>query len=551
MWWVFIVAGLGWLFDVMDQRIFVLSRNSALDELLSTRVEEGDFHRMLEGKMLAAEAERLAGAAAGIAPEAPVRVELPTAQGGRPALVLPPVKAEGKPRKVPFVRPKDSAGAARFLPEPDRVDLIGRIATAIFLVGWATGGLLFGILGDRWGRARTMVLTILVYSLFTGLSALSVSWVDYSIYRFLTGMGVGGEFAAGAALVAEVMTPRARPYALGLLQALSALGNILGSLIGKLLLSPAHPEAEWEGWRGLYLVGVLPALLFVVVGRRLKEPERWQAMKASAGNIVGKQLGAFGDLFHSRWRRSTQFGLLFAVSGVIGLWGIAFWTPELIKSILPDPNVRSYAMALQDVGAFLGIAAIALVTQGAPRTRGRAYIAGLLASIGAAVVFLRLGGGKAEAPLVTALLGVSLSFVLYFACALVGAFSGGLGRRASFAFSFAAALVATILVFRYMTEVGEIYWMIPVLGFCTLLCFGMYAIYFPELYPTRLRTTGTGFCYNVARYVAAGGLFLLGYIGSLGIDFRTSTQVFALIYLVGLGAAAFAPETRGRPLVEE
>ena len=107
-----------------------------------------------------------------------------------------------------------------------------------------------------------------------------------------------------------------------------------------------------------------------------------------------------------------------------------------------------------------------------------------------------------------------------------------------------------MMVFRYMTEREQIYWMIPILGFSTLLCFGMFAIYFPELYPTRLRTTGTGFCYNVARYLAAVGLFIQSDLGRRGYDLRTVAQVFALIYIVGLLAAWFAPETKDRPLAE-
>ncbi len=104
-------------------------------------------------------------------------------------------------------------------------------ATTIFMLGWATGGIAFGILGDRIGRVRTMALTILAYSLFTGLSAFSTSIWDFSAYRFLTGLGVGGEFAVGVALVAEVMPDRARPHALGWLQASSAVGNMTAALI--------------------------------------------------------------------------------------------------------------------------------------------------------------------------------------------------------------------------------------------------------------------------------------------------------------------------------
>src|SRR5262249_27354978 len=113
----------------------------------------------------------------------------------------------------------------------ESIKIYGNYATSIFLVGWASGGLIFGVLGDRIGRAKTMMITILMYSLCTGLSALSRSLWDFAFYRFLAGLGVGGEFAVGVALVAEVMPPRARPYTLALLQALSALGNITAALI--------------------------------------------------------------------------------------------------------------------------------------------------------------------------------------------------------------------------------------------------------------------------------------------------------------------------------
>ncbi len=115
------------------------------------------------------------------------------------------------------------------------VNEYGGYATSIFLLGWASGGLAFGVLGDRIGRAKTMLLTILIYSLCTGLSALSVGFWDFAFYRFLTGLGVGGEFAVGVSLVAEVMPDRARPYALGLLQALSAVGNVSAAVISLIM----------------------------------------------------------------------------------------------------------------------------------------------------------------------------------------------------------------------------------------------------------------------------------------------------------------------------
>src|ERR671936_476353 len=127
-------------------------------------------------------------------------------------------------------------------PAREEVDRSSGLATAIFLIGWGTGGIIFGILGDLIGRAKAMMLTILLYSVFTGLSALSTGFWDFALYRFLTGLGVGGEFAVGVSLVAEIMPQRARPFALGLLQALSAVGNITAALVGIGL----SYLAEWE-----------------------------------------------------------------------------------------------------------------------------------------------------------------------------------------------------------------------------------------------------------------------------------------------------------------
>src|SRR5581483_12347948 len=132
------------------------------------------------------------------------------------------------------------------------------------------------VLGDRLGRVRTLVLTILLYSLFTGLSALSVGVWDFALYRFLTGLGVGGEFAVGVSLVAESMPDHARPFALGWLQALSAIGNVTAALISMGLGQLEKAGAVHEAWRWMFVVGVLPALLAVLVMRRLKEPERWR-----------------------------------------------------------------------------------------------------------------------------------------------------------------------------------------------------------------------------------------------------------------------------------
>ncbi len=130
----------------------------------------------------------------------------------------------------------------------------GGYATSVLLIGWATGGILFGIMGDRIGRAKTMVWTILSYSVFTGLSGFSVTLWDFLFYRFMTGLGVGGQFAVGVSLVAEVMPDRARAPALGMLQALSAVGNVSAALIamgfGALTAAGSLPGSAWSNVGG-------------------------------------------------------------------------------------------------------------------------------------------------------------------------------------------------------------------------------------------------------------------------------------------------------------
>ncbi|MGE3809035.1 MAG: MFS transporter [Gemmataceae bacterium] len=448
-WFVLIVAALGWLFDTMDQQLFVLARTPALTELLGAGVSQSTI----------------------------------TAYGG--------------------------------------------YATTIFIIGWATGGLIFGMFGDRWGRARTMMVTILIYSLFTGLSALSQTWWDFAFYRFITGMGVGGEFAAGVSLVAEVIPARARPYALGFLQALSAVGNMMAAGIS-FLLPPQLEIQGVQGWRWLFVIGIIPSLLVILVRRKLKEPESWmeaqQAIaRGQATDQAHKQMGDMKEMFTDpRWRFHTIIGVSLAVVGVMGLWGVGFWTPELVRN-----NVfRGYPKAEQDYYASLTM---------------------LLQNFGAL-------------------------FGIYGFSILAGMF----GRRLAFATAFILGLIGTITVFGFMTEPSQIWWMIPMLGFTTLMVFGGYAIYFPELYPTRLRSTGTGFCYNVARYLAAGSTIILGFLaglysapegselaskglseitllsslGSVDNPFRYATLTLAMVYVLGLFVLPFAPETKGQPLPE-
>jgi MFS family permease len=452
-WWILIVATMGWMFDTMDQRIFVLARQPAIQELLTL-----------------------------------------SAVGG------------------------ESQTAAQLAAD---VKWYSSLATAFLLIGWATGGLIFGFVGDRLGRKKTLATTVALYSVFTGLSALSVSWWDFCLYRFLTGLGVGGAFSAAVTLVAEVMPSRARPHALGILQAVSAIGNIGGSLLSWFLLRRSFdlgwamlPDGQFHGWRLTFLVGVLPALLILVVMKYVKEPDSWLAARdaalrdAAAGRTGGVKLGSWREMFgDARWRRNVIVGVLLVTAGAVGLWGIGFWTPELIRDVLADQpqaeqsRVSSLALALQDVGAFFGMMVFTAVT-------------------------------------------------------------AKIGRRKTFALSFLLCFVVVFGVFAFLGKLQflspnwQIYLATPMVGFATLTVFGGYAIYLPELFPTRLRSTGTGFCYNVARYITAAGALLLGGMtlafeqAGFSEPFRASACTMSIVFILGLLVLPFAPETKDQPLPE-
>lgn len=427
-WLVVIIASGGWLFDCMDQRIFILSREPALRDLLG----------------------------AGVA---------------------------------------DAA-----------VKSWGAWATGVMMISWATGGIIFGMMSDRWGRVKTMVVTLLIYSSFTGLSGIARTGNEFLIYRFLVGLGVGGMFGAATTLVAESVPARFRAVALGSLQALSACGNIIGSLLST-RIHPGQADVWFgmAGWRIMFFIGILPALLVVPIICVLREPERWKEAKRQAANSTdkSKRFGSIPDLIrHPVWGRNLFVGVCLGLAGMAGLWGIGFFSPELISTALKgQPQsvidvVRGYGTALQDVGSFCGMMTFTVV-----------------ATL--------------------------------------------LGRRLAFGGAFTLCLIVTIFVFNNLRSGTDAYWMLPMMGFAHLSVFGGYSIYFPELFPTRLRGTGVGFCYNTVRYLAAGFPPMLMFLNQHLIEanykepFRTAATMLSFIFVLGLVALIWAPETKGKPLPED
>ncbi|MFI5457707.1 MAG: MFS transporter [Isosphaerales bacterium] len=400
-------------------------------------------------------------------------------------------------------------------PSSGSVAAHGGYATMIFMIGWALGGIIFGILGDRIGRAKTMMMTVLCYSAFTGLSALSRGVWDFAAFRFLTGLGVGGQFAVGVSLVAEVMSDRARPFALGWLQALSAVGNMLAAVVSIMLGTLEEKGMIASAWRTMFLVGLAPAVLAIPIFLRLKEPDRWKAAARDDETAGDRKtnLGSLSELFGTpRWRRNTFVGMTLAFAGVMGLWGIGFFSFDLIRGIFVE-RFRDQGLSPREVAGKL------------------TFWSGI-----------------------TSLVQNAGAFFGIYAFARI---THHIGRRPAFGISFVLAAVATAVTFWFLDSFWQIFVLIPIMGFCQLALFGGYAIYFPELFPTRLRSTGTSFCYNVGRLAAAVGPLTLGLLTSKvfagypdPMPSRLAGVAMCSVFLLGLLALPFAPETRGKPLPE-
>jgi MFS family permease len=261
----------------------------------------------------------------------------------------------------------------------------------------------------------------------------------------------------------------------------------------------------------MFLVGLIPAVLALVIRGRLREPERWRAV-ATAGSL--KRKGSYAELFgHPIWRKNAIIGVLLAFSGVVGLWGIGFFSGALQKIIFRE-------------------------TFAAEGMKGDELEGQVKFWVGVSFMVLNIGA--------------------FFGIYAFSWISQTVGRKPAFAISFVAALLSTALVFGFMKTRGDIFWMIPLMGFCLLSLFGGYAIYFPELFPTHLRSTGTSFCYNVGRFVAASGPYALGILSNqvyggyadAALRMRYAGVTMCAVFLIGLIVLPFAPETKDQPLPE-
>lgn len=378
------------------------------------------------------------------------------------------------------------------------VDQVGQwmgYITAAFLLGAALGGSFFGWLGDRVGRVRAMSLSILFYSLFSGLCAFATVPEHFLVFRFFAALGMGGEWALGVALVMEVWPESKRSLMAGSIGAAANVGMIVVGLVG------VFYPVTGESWKHHFLIGASPAILTFLIRFFVPESERWK--RSAADTAVAKP--SIKELFAPKLRSATIGGVLLSSVVIIGTWGAVQWNPVWVEALA------------RESGAFVG---------------NDVYL-----------------------PKAYALIAVASG-------AAIGAFLSpiwlrNLPRRVGFAILCLLSLAVCQWLYRSNAEWGSLLlFKIFLQGFSTASFFGFFPLYLPELFPTRIRATGQGFCYNSGRVVAIPFVLLAPLIVSffadplagLALRYQQSAANVTLVYAFGLVAVLAAKETVGQTL---
>ncbi len=349
---------------------------------------------------------------------------------------------------------------------------------AAFLIGWALGGAFFGRLGDKLGRSRTLALTVLTYALCTGLCAVSQTWWQLMIFRFVAALGIGGEWAVGSSLLAETWPKAWRPWLAAILQTGVNIGILIGVSFVFFLIPNLPPHSE----RYVFLIGILPALFVFWIRRHVPEPEAWQRAEAGATAKPG-----VGDLFRGDTASITGRTTLMCALGLSVWWLFTFWHPQHLRQLLKAAGNADTEQTRLLALSFALVIGVSI---------GGNFLAGWLARRAGnpramLICFLGLGGAMAGA------YGVKRDFaeLAWFWCPLVGFFSG---------------------------------------------VFGLFTMYLPPLFPTLLRTTGAGFCYNIGRLAAAAATIVFGIYATV-TDLRGALLWSSIIAFVAAGAALWLP----------
>lgn len=355
---------------------------------------------------------------------------------------------------------------------------------AAFLVGWALGGGFYGRIGDLLGRSKALSLTILTYAAFTGLSFVAQTWWQLLIFRFMAALGIGGEWAIGSSLLAETWPRRWRPWIAAVLQTGVNIG-VLGACLTVYTLATITGrlgiayEPRW-----VFLVGVLPALLVFWIRRHVPEPAEWESARMRAGENAPKLV----DLFRGEVLATTLKAIFVCAPSLTGWWAFLFWHAQHLRN-------------LPELAAWPATAREQLVSQ---------------------------------------------AFFLVIAVSMAGNFFGGwlarcLGFKRALVVMFAGMFAAITGAFWEPRLYQSLVWFwFPLVGFFSGV-FGLFTMYLPPLFPTLLRTTGAGFCYNIGRMFSAAGTVIFGLFSQLG-DFRPALLYAGLLFIIALIFASLLPE---------
>jgi len=375
------------------------------------------------------------------------------------------------------------------------------VLTSILLLGWAVGGIIFGKLADRIGRSKTLLLTMALYAFGTALCAFAANIWTLMLFRSIASLGIGGEWAAGATMVAEVVPEKWRVEAGALLYTSAPLGLFLATFLNFQIsgvLFRGQPEISW---RYVFLCGLIPAAVAFLLRLFIKEPESWKT------HVSRNAPPRIRELFNRTHFHLTRSGLLVAVTALITWWSSNAFIPvvstELAQAIGVAEGLNKTAM-------------LALTEQWKALATNSFNLGGLIGTL------LTIPAAK--------YLGRKKMFTIYF-----------LLSAASLLVTFGLDLPPIIRLYMYFP-----------IGLTVFGVFGSFTYYLTELFPTRLRATGAGFCYNVGRVVAAAGPFLVGTLASRGSLDTTSKTLFLIgfIPLIGLCFMPWVIETKGQVLAD-
>jgi MFS family permease len=354
------------------------------------------------------------------------------------------------------------------------VDYYSAWIQAAFMFGWALGGGFFGRVADRLGRSRALMLTILTYAVFTGLSAIAQRWWHLLIFRFIAALGIGGEWAVGASLLSETWPRRWRPWMAAVLQTGVNLGIILAAFATSLL-------RDYDS-RNVFLVGVLPAFLVLWIRRAVPEPEEWQSAKQQSADT---QPG-FLELFRGPVRRITVLTLLVCSLALTAHWAFLFWYVQHLRN-LPEVSTWTAADKQQLVS----------------------WIAGWVTAASIAGNFF----------------AAALARWLTYRRAI-----------ALLCFTYSTSMIVTYSVPRDHNSL----WIGLIIIVLSHGVFALFTMYLPPLFPTLLRTTGAGFCYNFGRIAAGLGIVFFSLFSQVG-DHRLALFWTGFLFLPAGALALLLP----------